>query len=238
MNKNVRWSPEVRDLLGMEALQTLCRTADEYTCFGCRNPGRALRERTHVIVLINSGPPFVQLAHRRCMESQIIAIDGALLDPDSTPSEDVTSVTVLWPSPDGALAGLIVDRSDSIHMVHRDTGDPQDPFVSFLLGIGWHLVMSTDQGFPMVDTGTVDLDHPGGRVLTHDPDTVLLEPLPDPDSDWLGAARARGVVRVYAGAIGLKKAAGQTLADAMDTAITRGRVAGAYLPVAPTASFG
>lgn len=215
----------------MESLQTLCRTVDEYNCFGCHQPGRALRERSHVIVITNEGPPIVQMAHRRCMESQIVALDGALLDPHSNLSEDVTSITVLWHSPDGPLAGLIIDRSDAVQVVHRDTGDSHDPFVTFLLDIGWHLVMSTDQGFPLIDTSTIDLDHPGGRVLTHGPDTILLEPLPDPDSDWLSAARARGVVRVYAGAVGLKKTAGRQLADVMADAIAGGRVAGAYLPV-------
>ncbi|MCT7372148.1 hypothetical protein [Mycolicibacterium llatzerense] len=239
MNKNIRWSPEVRDLLGLEALQTLCRTADEYNCVSCRQPGRALLERSHLVVITNDGPPIVQLAHRWCMESQVIAIDSDLLDlnnPNADLSEDVNAVTVLWPGTDGPLAGLIIDRSDAFGVVNRATGDTHDPFVSFLLGSGWAMVASTEQGFPVVDTGGIDLDHPGGRVLTYRPQTVLLDPLPTPDEAWIAAARERGVVRVYAGAVGLKKAAGQPLYDVMDAAISAGRIAGSYLPVQPSAS--
>jgi len=203
VNKNIRWSPEVRDLLGLEALQTLCRTADEYNCVSCRQPGRALLERSHLVVITNDGPPIVQLAHRWCMESQVIAIDSDLLDlnnPNADLSEDVNAVTVLWPGTDGPLAGLIIDRSDAFGVVNRATGDTHDPFVSFLL------------------------------------DATMAQPLPTPDEAWIAAARERGVVRVYAGAVGLKKAAGQPLYDVMDAAISAGRIAGSYLPVQPSAS--
>ncbi len=93
LNKFVRWSPEVKEFLGPDALTTLCRSAGDYTCITCSKPGKATRERTSVIVVKGTpeAPPVVQLAHARCAPSQIITLD-TVYDSTLLGSNDFTAL--------------------------------------------------------------------------------------------------------------------------------------------------
>ncbi len=233
MNSFLRWSPEVRDLLGPDVLATLRRTTTQFQCFSCHHPGNATRRRTHVVVLAPAQePPSVQFAHAGCHKSTVITDldDLDLTNPAGDGSEDVHSLTWLWPNPAGALAGLLIDRAVTYGSLDRDTGKLTDPWLASLTALGWEPVNTMDQGFPMVSTATIELDYPGGgRILTHAPKTILLQPLPDPTTAWMAAARQRGVVRVYAGQIGVRR--GADLEYLMAAAISSGQIVGAYLPV-------
>lgn len=235
MNSFLRWSAEVKALVGQEALQTMSRTADGYVCAGCDKPGKATRERTNIIVVVGdaSAPPVVQLAHARCVPSQVVRVDGPTIDPTALPDdldEEVHSLTVLWASADGPLAGLIIGRHGKLAVIHG-SGDRDDPWLQFLLAQHWTLVLDDSQSFPVIDTCTVELGDDGGRVVVNDADrTVLLEPLPDPREEWVRAAADRGIVRVYAGDIDLAEAG--NVPGAVRAAIAAGRVVGAYVPVA------
>ncbi|GAT07616.1 hypothetical protein H7I77_25315 [Mycolicibacterium novocastrense] len=236
LNKFVRWSPEVKEFLGPDALTTLCRSAGDYTCITCSKPGKATRERTSVIVVKGTpeAPPVVQLAHARCAPSQIITLDTATIDPDN-PSinldEDIISVTMLWQAADGPLAGLILDRHAGISLIHG-SGDREDLWVQFLLEKQWALVLDPAQNFPLITTGTIELNRSGqGRVVSDPAGTVLLDPLPDPSEQWVSAALDRGLVRVYAGDVGISDHPDHDVQNTLFTAISAGRIAGAYLPV-------
>lgn len=236
MKPHVHWSPFVKAAVPLEVLTNLRRTATDYNCFACHHDGNATRERTTVILITGTegAPPVLQLAHARCAPSQIVTLDGPTIDLTDTQSlaEDVVSVGVLWPSPTGPLAGLILDRHASITVIHNH-GDTEDPWVQFLLSHQWELAFDIGQEFPIVTTTTTELDHQGhGRILTTNPDTVLLDQLPDVTPQWTTAAHDRGIIRIYAGDIGIHTHPdGTTAHAALMTAISAGRVVGAYVPV-------
>lgn len=235
MNARIECSPPVKDFIGDEVLATLRRTADHYNCFTCHRPGNATRVRTSVIVITGtSGPPVVQLAHAGCTTSRVQAIDGPTTTADSfTNGEDVISMTTLWPLPGGPLAGLIIDRHAAVSIVFGH-GDRTDPWLQLLLDKQWALVLDANQDLPVVSTTAIELDTPG-RVTIETPDgqdtLTLLEPLPNPTPEWTTAATHRGIVRVYAGDIGLHNHPDHDAPTAVLNAIAAGQVAGAYIPL-------
>lgn len=235
MKPYIHCSPFVKSAVGQEVLANLHRTVTDYNCFGCHQDGNAKRERTNVILITGAedAPPVLQLAHARCAPSQIVALDGPTVDLTNTASlaEDVVSVALVWPSPAGPLAGLIIDRHASIAVIHNH-GDIEDPWVQFLLSQQWELVFDISQEFPIVSTTTAELDHQGnGRILTNDPATVLLDRLPDPVPEWTTAAHTRGIIRIYAGDVGVNTHPDNNAYAALMTAISAGRIVGAYVPV-------
>lgn len=238
MKTYIHWSPFVKAAVGLEVLTNLNRTATDYNCYTCHQDGNATRERTNVILITGTTkgtPTVLQLAHAHCAPSQIVTVDGPTVDLTDTSAlaEDVVSVRLVWPSPTGPVAGLILDRHASIAIL-RNHGDTEDPWLQFLLGQQWALVFDISQDFPLVSTTTAELDHQGnGRILTTDPATVLLDRLPDPIPEWTAAAHARGVIRIYAGDIGVNAHPDNNAHAALLTAISVGRVVGAYVPVSP-----
>ncbi|MGD9622216.1 MAG: hypothetical protein AB7G47_19510 [Mycolicibacterium sp.] len=238
MNARIECSPPVKALIGGEVLTTLRRTADHYSCYSCHQPGNATRARTNVIVITGTdGPPVIQLAHAGCTPSQIVTLDGPTTDKHSfSRGEDVISMTTLWPAPEGPLAGLIIDRHAELSIVFGH-GDREDPWLQLLLDKQWALVLDANQDFPLVSTTALELDGPG-RVTIDAPDAqstvTLLAPLPDPTPEWITAAATRGIVRVYAGDIGLRNHPEHDAPNAVVAAIAAGQVAGAYIPVTAT----
>jgi len=236
MNSFLRWTPEVAQLLGPEALKTLSRTANGYVCARCDQPGRARQERTSIVVSVGdqSAPPVVNLAHGCCAQPQVIRIEGASIDINAMGDEELLSVTMLWPDGDTGVAGLIVDRHDAISVIHQPSGERDDPWLQLLLSLQWDLVLDVSQRFPVIDSCVVELDDGGRLVVTEPARSILLDPLPSPSVQWVHAARARGIVRVFAGDVGLSE--GGAVHDALSAAIGAGRVVGAYVPVAQSAT--
>lgn len=230
MNARLEWTAAVSDVIGVEALKEVCRTANKYRCQQCGGQGNATKERTSIIVVAGdrTKPPLVNLAHYRCAAPQVVHVEWSpgVVGPGD---EDVVSVPVVLPLPDGELAGLLIDRHDQVAVIHKASGARQDPWLQFLLGNGWERVFDSGQEFPLVNTCVIEL-HGGGRVVGTDPQrTVIVEPLPDLAPEWMTPALARGYVRVYAGELRLDEAS--SYPAALAAAIGAGRVAGAHVPL-------
>lgn len=102
----VKWSRDVADFLGRDALMTVSRTSKDYNCFSCGQPGKATRERTNVVVVTGDGPPVINFAHGRCMQSQVISTTLPIsARTDWERGEDVTSLQLLWPTPPATARG-------------------------------------------------------------------------------------------------------------------------------------
>ena len=84
------------DFLGRDALMTVSRTSKDYNCFSCGQPGKATRERTNVVVVTGDGPPVINFAHGRCMQSQV---------------SRATSTVGFGSPPQGALAGSLARKN-------------------------------------------------------------------------------------------------------------------------------
>ncbi|WP_454793801.1 hypothetical protein [Mycolicibacterium lutetiense] len=235
----LRWSPEVRELLGDDVVRTLRRKTAIYTCVKCDKNGRASRERTHVIVVCSPGRPnFVQFAHARCAPSQIVRLPaGAVRDvADIDFSEEVVTSQILLPTSEGYLPGLIIDRPSGFRLMY-DSGDVEDMWTQLLLRVGWDLVLNIGQPCPQVATTTVELSPDGaGRVVFDDPDKpgvdplVLADRLPVLEPEWLRAAATTGWVLIFAGTIGSETDESVTEQE-LAAAVSQGHVVGALVPI-------
>ncbi|WP_006246307.1 hypothetical protein [Mycolicibacterium tusciae] len=237
MSTFVKWSRDVADFLGRDALITVSRTSKDYNCFSCGQPGKATRERTNVVVVTGDGPPVIKFAHGRCMQSQVISTTLPIsARTDWERGEDVTSLQLLWPTPSGYSAGLVIDRSSGVTALHR-TGDVEDLWTQMLLEQGFDLLLETGQPCPVVNTCAIELDTAGrGRVLLNDKahpgqQLVLLDHLPDNLPDWTQAAFDVGAVWIFAGDVGLQDDASQGAAALLAEAISKGSLVGATVPV-------
>lgn len=233
MNSFIKWSPEVRDVLGAERLATLCRDANEYVCVRCDQPGKATRERTNVLVDVGPGPLIVRLAHARCASSQIVRVDQP---PTARPGgEDVVCRQLKWQLSSGLLAGLLIDHSGGLVGVHP-SGDLEDPWTQALLAQGWQLIIDGDQPCQPIDTGVLELNTAGqGRLMVDAPyapgrQIALLDQLPGFDPDWTQAALTRRFLKVWAGTVGTSEDYTQ-FGNEVDAAIRRGHLVGALVAV-------
>ncbi|ART74347.1 hypothetical protein BTO20_37650 (plasmid) [Mycobacterium dioxanotrophicus] len=241
MSSFIKWSPQVRDLVGDEVLRTLCRTTKDYNCMRCERDGRAARERTHVIVVCPPGMPyFIQFAHGRCAPSQVIRLPQSAMTGEGDPnySEQVITTQFLWPTSEGFLPGLIIDRPPGLTVV-RANGDVDDLWTQLLLRVGWDLLVSLDQPCRHVNTSAVELSDDGGtgRVVFDDPDhsdsrLVLVDRLPALLPEWRQAAADTGCIRILAGTIGTASADHRVTEADVIAAVQQGSVVGALVPVA------
>lgn len=126
MGSFVKWSTEIKDLVGLDALLSLSRQASDYVCAaGCGKPGKATREKSSVLVFMGEGlaVPTMQLAHGKCANPQIVMVGQTPTRLEDEP-DDVSSVAVLWPDAAGPIPGLIIDHEPEISLVHR-SGRPR-----------------------------------------------------------------------------------------------------------------
>ncbi|PQM45310.1 hypothetical protein C1Y40_04535 [Mycobacterium talmoniae] len=236
MSSFVKCSAEVAELLSQDALDTVRRTTNQYTCAGCKKPGKARRERTNVVIFTGDGPPVISFAHARCLPSQVIeSPESTLADRCDGGNEEILSQQILWPTSEGYLAGLVIDRPIGVTAL-RPTGDLEDLWTQLLLDQGWELLLHISQPCPQVTTTTLELSSTGrGRVMLDDPyrpgkRIQLVDQLPDLMPEWIAAVRSTGVVRIIAGAIG--STPGTPLSEPQIVqAIQLGKMVGAVVPV-------
>ncbi|PBA68876.1 hypothetical protein [Mycobacterium avium] len=232
MGSFVKWSTEIKDLVGLDALLSLSRQASDYVCAaGCGKPGKATREKSSVLVFMGEGlaVPTMQLAHGKCANPQIVMVGQTPTRLEDEP-DDVSSVAVLWPDAAGPIPGLIIDHEPEISLVHR-SGETADPWVQALVARDWVLVTEPLQDCPLLPDWVIEVDSRGSGKVADTAGLILLDTLPNPTPEWVQAATQRGAVRTYAGDIRLGL---NNPRDAVLGAIAAGRVAAAYIPVSPT----
>ncbi len=225
----IKWTAEVKELLGADTLTGLQRASSDYVCAaGCGKPGHAKREKSSIIVFVGEGMavPTIQLAHGKCADPQIVNV-GESPVPAGDDADEVSSLAVLWAGGDGPIAGLIIDHTPMLTLISGSAAT-EDPWVQALLLRNWTLVTDPVQACPLVPDWYVQVDAAGGGQVVDASGLVLLDRLPNPTSEWIRAATDRAMVRVYAGDVRMDKS---TPSEAVVSAIKAGRVAAAYLAV-------
>lgn len=186
-------------------------------------------------------PSLIQFVHGRCAPSQVVQLPADAFPPDEQIdySEEVVTTQFLWPTSEGFLPGLIIDRPPGFTLM-RSSGETEDMWTQLLLQVGWDLMMSIDQPCRHVTTTTVELSASGqGRVVFDDPlhagnRLVLVDRLPDLTREWAQAAAATGCVRILAGTICTET--GHTVTETeILAAVHAGNVVGALVPIEPPA---
>lgn len=230
MGSFVNWSTEIKDLVGLDALQSLSRQASDDVCAaGCGKPGKATREKSSVLVFMGEGlaVPTMQLAHGKCARPQIVMFGQSPTRLEDEP-DDVSSLAVLWPDAAVPIPGLILDHEPKISLMHR-SGEIADP-VAGHQRLNPVLVAEPLQECPLLPDWVIEVDAHGSGKIADTAGLVLLDTLPNPTPEGVQAATQRGAVRTYAGDIRLGQ---NNPRDAVLGAIAAGRVAAAYIPVSP-----